>query len=498
MLFFRPGFKCVLLSCGLVVAMGIIGCGKKDKTEEATDTAKAEYPLHVGAIAIGETPASQNLALAADTGFRNRSIASGTPDELRITVTEMALKTAEGSSVPIFIDDAGKILSIRSGYVDLSDLFTKIECLDDNGNIIPLDEGQTCECGMNADRELIQKVTVDPRTGEEFDQPSCPSVQPGDKPGVATAVVSQLGTFSSLSMRIKSKGLVKGCVAGHFMYKVADNADDKVHTFCTQADKSLYTSGKDSFTNSDFESVNNSKPAEFMDFALDPSAADYQTQDSIYLTFPIAGGVVIDGETAPQITLGVDLGRVLRFDGLFADHPREEQGKIQSEGARFFPLLPASYQFVFVGKPGQVFGHRWHGAAQVVNTSAEVPADRTCIASNPDGCHMIAGWMTTIFQGDGSPIAFNVMPDDDNALTVLKGGNFSGDIFDTEVFTKKSDLIYDVDYGISSVGSQGLTGTVYGIDYSKAVDSTQDLTFSTTTMTNNKFAFGKLTFERAL
>ena len=282
------------------------------------------------------------------------------------------------------------------------------------------------------------------------------------------------------------------------MYTVASSADDKKHTYCTQKEKSPYAADKDSFTNADFESISNSKSAELMDFALDSTNSGYATQEYIDLTFPIAGGVTIDGVKAPQITLAIDLGRALRYRGLFSDHPRETPDSIISKGSHFFGLTPQTYQFVFVGKPGKIYGHEWTATAGVVSTLAEVPSNKVCDSTGSDGCHKLAGWMTTIFEGDGTPIAVSILPDDDNALTVLKGSNFGTAGFDKTVFSKKSTDVYDIDYGVSSPGAKGLTGTLLNMDYSKAVGASVTTNFATKTMTNSKYSFGEIILTRGL
>ncbi|GEM_PF-3407020 len=479
------------------VALVFGACSKNEDNTNSTTETKQTYPLYLGAIAVDDKIQANPSGLKlADSGFRNRSIASGSPTEVQLTVLSMHLSNGIGTpAVPIFLDNAGKVLKVQNGYVDLTDLFQEIKCLAD-GEIIELEEGQTCECGLNANREPIQKVQVDPVTGEDYGELRCPSVQPTDSPGVAAAQIDQKGTYTFVNMKIKSKAQMKGCVTGHFMYSVASAADDQVHTYCTQSSKSLYETGKDSFVNSDFESVNKSKSAELMDVSLDLSS-NFATQETIDLTFPISGNFEIDGESTPQITLGIDLGRALRFSGLFTDHPREPQGNMQSTGAHFFPLEPKTNMFTFVGKPGKIMGHSWTARVGVVDTEAEVPSNKTCTESS-DGCHELAGWMTTIFASDGAPIVSNLMPDDDNALTVLKGSNFSPTGYDREVFTKVSDGIYNVSYTLGASGTRGLEGSVSAIDFNKDVGQSQTTSFSTSSMTNGKFSFGQVSFDREL
>jgi hypothetical protein len=419
---------------------------------------------------------------------------------MRMTILSMRLSSdTDPVGVPIFLSEEGKTLKVRSGYVDLSDLFTTIRCLDDEGAVVTLADGDTCECGLDASNRPIQKVLVDPATEEVFEEPSCPSVQEGQAAGVAATAVDQLGTYTKLSVRLASKALVKGCVTGNFMYSVSDAADDKSHTFCTQTAKSPYAAGADDFDNGDFEFSAGDESPELMDFPLDSQSAEFATRETIDLTFPIAGGVTIDGGKAPQITLGIDLGRVLRFRGLFDDHPREDGFEL-TEGSHFFSLPPQTYQFVFVGKPGRIIAHQWTAQAGLVDDADDVPEDRACVPAEQDGgeCQLLAGWMTTIFQGDGSPIAVNLLPDDDDAFTVLKGSNFGMNGFDTSVFGEVADDVFDVTYGVSSPGTQGLTGILYGVDFGVAVAESQDVTFATKTMTNGKFSFGGVQLLRKL
>lgn len=456
------------------------------------------YPVYVGAVAIASRVGAAAALAAEDSGFRNRSVASGSPAEMTITVTSMRL-ASEGNPVgiPIFLSDEGKMLKVRSGYVDLTELFTTIACLDGNNKPVTLAAGETCECGLDASGKPIAKVTVDPVTGEQFAAPSCPSVEEGVTPPVAATAVDQLGTFTKLTVRLKAKAQIRGCVTGHFQYSVTDAGDDAVHTFCTQTAKSVYASGADAFANADFEAIDGGKVPEVMDIPLDSTASDFATKEFVDLTFPIAGGVTIDGVKPPQITLGIDLGRALRFRGLFAGHPREA-GFFLTKGSYFFALPPQSYQFVFVGRPGKVFGHSWTALAGIRDAAADVPTDRACVDEAEDGgCHRLAGWMTTIFQGDGTPIAFNILPDDDDAFTVLKGSNFSANGFDTSIFTKIGTDTYDIAYMLGGTAPT-LSGTLFGMSYAGAAGSTHETTFATKTMTNGKFAFGSLRISRNL
>ena len=80
--------------------------------------------------------------------------------------------------------------------------------------------------------------------------------------------------------------------------------------------------------------------------------------------------------------------------------------------------------------------------------------------------------MTVIKDSAGKPLVVGVMPDDDNALTIIKGSNKSSAGIDQAAFTA-SGSNYDIKYTLS-----GSTGSLKGINLDAAVSSTQTASFT--------------------
>jgi hypothetical protein len=66
------------------------------------------------------------------------------------------------------------------------------------------------------------------------------------------------------------------------------------------------------------------------------------------------------------------------------------------------------------------------------------------------------------------------------------------------VFTKVSDKVYDVSYVLGQEGTKRLEGTESAIDFGKDIGESQTTSFTTSSMTNGKFSFGQILFNREL
>ena len=118
-----------------------------------------------------------------------------------------------------------------------------------------------------------------------------------------------------------------------------------------------------------------------------------------------------------------------------------------------------------------------------------VTADYLCATDK----FVVGGWMTLILDAEGVPFAANAMPDDDNNLTTLKGGNRKVEIgIDPSMITKNGDNSYSVGLDLS-----GARPTIKNFDLSKAKGSSFESSYDGIKV-NSDMTFGKVTLTRFL
>jgi hypothetical protein len=73
-----------------------------------------------------------------------------------------------------------------------------------------------------------------------------------------------------------------------------------------------------------------------------------------------------------------------------------------------------------------------------------------------------------VFDKNGGPLLANIMPDDDNTLTVLKGGNKSRDGLNTSLFESAGTNLWNVS---GALGSDTANQIIFGVPTDLAVGS---------------------------
>ncbi len=266
---------------------------------------------------------------------------------------------------------------------------------------------------------MIAKETLD--DGSE----SCPEVPEGGEPPAATMSVDLSGPFESIEVQLSSEASAKGCVTGNFDPKYTITGEQ---TYCTRSGYDQKTiSTPNTWQASEFQSPNVSAAEDI------PLLFSTGGEGSENLSFKFTDPVTLS-EDALQMTMFLDLNRVLRFNnGAFQPDASNEDDKAcrpfgssdnDTCGPAFYPLRSNDFLYVFVGKPGKVEGYAWITRAldETAASSDEVPSTFECEGEN--NCIDIAGWMTTFYRPDADKPFFVIFnPDDDNALTVIKGGN---------------------------------------------------------------------------
>jgi hypothetical protein len=182
----------------------------------------------------------------------------------------------------------------------------------------------------------------------------------------------------------------------------------------------------------------------------------------------------------------IDVNRMLRF----YNKGRPDSGpnpSFPTNRAYFFTTLFEESLFVFAGKPGSIRGYSYLTSTCM---EATVTSDYLCSTSTAKS---VAGWVTLILDADGTPFAANAMPDDDNNLTTIKGGNRTSVVgIDPSMITKNSDNTYSVALDLS-----GSKSTIKNFDLSTALGSSFVSSYDGINNGSN-LSFGKVTLTRGL
>jgi hypothetical protein len=398
------------------------------------------------------------------------------------------LKPDNSENLPIFSDPEGKAIDIKGSSVDVSSFFSRIECIKQDGTVLDPPEGKTCKCGVDGNGELIQQEEVTAEDGSKY--MSCPPLKDGETPPFGVMEVDQEGDFDRLTVEYRNKGEASGCVTGKFSYGQT--------TFCTKTGQDLDAAS--TFTKANYPS-SGATPA-----TIYWSKAGKTTEATFSKTYPIGSTISItaDGES-PKLTMVIDQGRMLRFfDGESTQSPNPMPGLPGSQ-AYFFSTVFEDSTFVFVGQPGGIRGYRYGlRAIKGKSMTDAVPAQGslTCTPGS-NQCEYVNGWLTLIEDSSGKPFAISLMPDDDNAWTIMKGGNYDST---KPGAVKRSDLTVNADgtwtliYNLLDPDGSGPIGTIYKLDPTAAVDSTQTIEFSAkNTGSMGQFnTWGAITLQRGL
>jgi hypothetical protein len=437
------------------VALALLGgCGKKgdDKKDSGGKNRGEEGPkatLQMGVLALANQASLElNLVSAPPvlSDFVASSITSGAPESLTVKIAKMELISASGKSQTIFDEPTGKEVRIDGAYVDLSSLFTTFACVDKNG--IAVDTGgAACPCGLDATNQPIPQVDG-----------ICPT--PADPSAIAPAVGTlevPVDTYSSLKVSFLRGARVKGCVSGTFGNGGEVTAG--AHTYCTRADYSTFNATVGG-VNANFEN----QEAQEMDFDLQLSNSFTQNKSGlITLDFPVSDNIVVSSSEAQRLTMVIDTNRLLRFYNQGRDDYQPPNPGLPGNQSYFFTTVFEGSTFVFTGVPGEIRGYSFVTNACAGET-APFPTDHVC-TNNP---FVVAGWLTMVFDKNGSPLLANIMPDDDNTLTVLKGGNKSSGGLQSSYFESAGTALWNVSGGL---GSEEKNQTIFGVPTELAVGS---------------------------
>ena len=471
-----------ILGCIFLTA-NLIGCGKKKSSNDKTT------PVSTGQLMLNleaSNASSSSFALASRLGSQGllvgaepESIASGAPDSFEISVLSMDLKgkDAAGSEVNtnIFKSDAGEAIKIEGSNIDLSKLFTTYACYKADGSPVTLAAGETCKCGVDASGAVIApqadgSCKLTDANGKQQD-----ITEPKGLLNVASA------TYTSLSVTFAPKAKISGCVTGNFKSTSGTIANGSAgsHTYCT---KTAFATTNEAITPSaaDFESSG----AEAVEIYLGKGWNDRAR--NLQVSFPIKDGLTVSAEGNKTLSLVIDVNRMLRFYNKGRPDSGPNPG-FPTNRAYFFTTLFEESLFVFAGRPGSIRGYSYLTSTCM---EASVTTDYLCSTSTAKS---VAGWVTLILDADGIPFAANAMPDDDNNLTTIKGGNRTATVgIDPTMITKNADNSYSVALDLS-----GDRPTIKNFDLTTAKGSSFESSYDGIKNGSN-LTFGKVTLSRGL
>ncbi len=427
-------------------------------------------------VQVSNSSTAYNLIDRSDPAFedfRPDSTTSGAPSDLTIYVKKIVLRSSDSNTQTrervVFEDATGKPIDISGAKIDLSSLFTEFACINSSGEVVELENGETCPCGLDTNDQPIQKDSQD----------KCPKISKAEGTLPAGKASVAVGAYSDLIVTYLKKAQVKGCVVGNFR---DGSLQPGQHTYCTQKDHTTFTASATTMggQNADFED----QTPELMDFDLSLSN-DYPVDSAatIDVTYPIKDNVEIATSGSVRMTLVIDVNRVLRF----FNQGRSDQGagpELPINRSYFYTSVFTSSSFVFVGKPGDIKGYAF--VTKACSSITTIPADHECI----DNPFVVAGWVTLIYDKDGNPMAVNIMPDDDNTLTVIKGGNGTRNGLDTTYFTVTPSGL-DIKFNLGETD----TGKIFNVNTDLAIGATDNTAYFEGLRGDS---YGKLVLKRGL
>lgn len=248
-----------------------------------------------------------------------------------------------------------------------------------------------------------------------------------DTSGIDSALTFISTEVDNIEIKIKNEAKIKGQVTGWFYTQ----AGEQLKTFYTKTAHG-YNVYSEAGGSTDYSAYENG-PSEETTVNL-----AYDDVDTIDLSFSLNNYL---SETDGQITLLVDLNRMLRFS--LSDGPAPPTTPPMEDNGKSFFFSHSVFRdsiALFVGTPGTIEGYEYIYTAY--NEGVEIGS------TTPTG---IKGWMTLIFDPNGNLIRGNLVGDNDNDLTVAKG---SIDTFETN--ETSIDFTYVID--------QSKTFYVYGFE----------------------------------
>jgi hypothetical protein len=466
----------------ILVSCLAVSCGKKSKKNNGANVETGQLMLNLEASSASGSSfmlaGNDGMGASLLAGAEPESIASGAPESFEISVLSMDLTGKDSAGAPLFTNifssDSGQPIKVEGSNVDLSKLFTTYACYKADGSPVTLAAGETCKCGVDPTGAVI-KPEADGSC--KFTNASGQLQQITEPQGLLEVAAAN---YTNLSVTFGPKAKIKGCVTGNFKTTTNTTANQSAgaHTYCT---KTALAATNESITPAatDFEPSG----AEVTEMYLNKSWESRASKLS--MNFPIKDGLKISADSDKTLSLVIDVNRMLRFYNKGRPDSGPNPG-FPVNRAYFFTTLFEESLFVFAGRPGSIRGYSYLTSTCM---GPSVTADYLCATDK----FVVGGWMTLILDAEGVPFAANAMPDDDNNLTTLKGGNRKAEIgIDPSMITKNGDNSYSVGLDLS-----GARPTIKNFDLSKAKGSSFESSYDGIKV-NSDMTFGKVTLTRFL
>jgi hypothetical protein len=341
----------------------------------------------------------------------------------------------------------------------------------------------------------------------------CPIADMASPP--VPVIAGAAGTYQKLEVSYSLGARMKGCVSGFFRESNTAATYNEWTSYCTNKAGTYFDTNTNKLA-ADFLVADAAAAAgEWVMIPLGKQGDSHigEATDQFNVNYPILGGLELGvGATAP-LTFLIDTNRMLRFEnGGRSDREAISGTDWTKERAFFFNGVFQESSFLFAGKAGKIMGYQWNATncetdvALGVNREAD---DYRCnVRSGVEQRAVwknIQGWLTIIEDPEQEPLLMSFMPDDDDALTVIKGANAPvikgdktpGSSFNPAAFVEKSADVYDLRFALDD--NEGL---IYDFPFDLALDATSEsLNYealsSESDLTDGE-NFGTITFTRGL
>jgi hypothetical protein len=386
--------------------------------------------------------------------FNSSSIASGSPDDLKLYIKSIKLSNSEDDQEDetIFSDSTGKAITIHSGKVDISSLFeatvvpeactltNEERFVFENTNVIAFNENNGSVVLRAFEEENNGSITLN----EIVSTITCPHAS-------SAQIQVAAKTYSNIKIEFIRRAKIKGCVTATFSSTGTKAGIAGKHTYCTQTGKSTFDNSDT--TNDDFEK----NTSQVMD--IDLKVLTGRTTDkteSFSITYPIVDGITLTEGSTSSLTMLFDLNRMLRY---FNNGRIDNQAPNPSAPNTFtyfytLDLERDNVAYAFVGKAGSIFGYK---SVLEACDDLPMPVDRVCTSVE----NTVGLWMTSVYDKNDKHIKTTFMPDDDNAFTAIKG---STDRLVTPIVDNNGTI--DINFQLSTDGN----GTVFDFKHADNIE----------------------------
>jgi len=201
---------------------------------------------------------------------------------------------------------------------------------------------------------------------------------------------------------------------------------------------------------------------------LDLAIGQAASENTFTLNYPLQGNLTLSPNSTAPLTLVIDINRMLRFY-VTENRPGGFGPNTPGNDSYFYNSVFDSSVYLFAGRHGSILGYQLVAGVCVDQNGTVPPVTNPnaydCSTLNNSGTPVenvgtVAAWLTVVEDPNGLPFVFNFMPDDDDALTVIKGSNQTMNGLAQNSVVVNGDGTYNLTYTLD----QNSVGTVYNVD----------------------------------